>query len=218
MKKNIIILTIALILVAAAVYTVGKYNASSITAKNPEPQEQQSVQDPASTPAPAPEQSDGNNAGQSGNSNAEGSNSQPEEHRINLIRDYNFTLEDLDGNKISLSDFKGKKIFINFWATWCPPCKAEMPYMEELYQETKDSDLVILAVNIGDDKKTVQEFITNNKYSFKVLLDIDAKVGQLYQASSIPTSYFIDTDGHLNDGIVGAMSLDRMKEYVNNLK
>lgn len=242
MKKSIIILAIALILIVASVYTVGKYNANSITAKNPEQQEQQSVQDPASTPTPAPEQSadndteqsDDNNVEQSGDSNAEQSgnsdteesgdndaeqsSSQPEDQRVNLIRDYDFTLEDLDGNNVSLSDFKGKKIFINFWATWCPPCKAEMPDMEKLYQETKDSDLVILAVNIGDDKKTVQEFTTKNEYNFKVLLDLDAKVGRLYQASSIPTSYFVDTEGYLNNGIVGPMSLDTMKEYVNNLK
>ena len=64
----------------------------------------------------------------------------------------NFKLKDLNGVEVSLSDFKGKKVFLNFWASWCPPCKAEMPDLEKLYQETKDSDLVILAVNIGEDK------------------------------------------------------------------
>lgn len=208
MKKNIIIWAVALVLAVVAIYTVNRYNANSGMVENPEPQEQQA--DQTTPPASAPEQSD--------NSNSSATVSQPEEQKINLIKDYDFTLEDLDGNMVSLSDFKGKKIFINFWATWCPPCKAEMPDIEKLYQETKDGDLVILAVNIGDDKRTVQDFITKNKYSFKVLLDTDSKVGELYQASSIPTSYFVDTEGYLDDGRVGAMTLETMKAYVNNLK
>ena len=82
-----------------------------------------------------------------------------------------FKLKDLNGNEISLSQFKGKKVFLNFWATWCPPCKAEMPDIEKVYNETKDSDLVILAVNINEKKDTVKSFIEKSKYHFTVLLD-----------------------------------------------
>lgn len=216
MKKSMIIWILALVLVVVAIYTVSQYKPSPGIAKEPAQQEQKSPEtspeptpDAEPTPTPAVEQN--------GDTVTE-ADSRPAEEKINLIKDYNFTLEDLDGNKVSLSDFEGKKIFLNFWASWCPPCKTEMPDIEKLYQETKDGDLVILAINVGEDKKTVQDFMAKNKYNFKVLLDTDAKVGTLYQASSIPTSYFIDTEGYLDDGRVGAMDLDTMKAYVNKLK
>lgn len=128
-----------------------------------------------------------------------------------------FKLKDLNGKEVSLSDFKGKKVLLNFWATWCPPCKAEMPDLENLYQENKDSDLVILAVNIGEDKETVQSFINKNRYNFNVLLDTDQGVAIDYNIVSIPTSYFIDKEGNIVSKKVGAMTIEEMKSYVKQL-
>lgn len=128
-----------------------------------------------------------------------------------------FTITDLDGNEVSLSDFRGKKVFLNFWATWCPPCKAEMPEIEKVYQETKDSDLVILAVEIGEPLDTVKTFIEDNKYNFKVLLDSDKDVATTYGISAIPTSFFIDEDGNIISKRVGGMTYDEMKEYIDAL-
>lgn len=126
-----------------------------------------------------------------------------------------FTLTDLEGNSVSLKDFRGKNVYLNFWASWCPPCKAEMPDIEKLYQETKGTDLVILAVNIGEDKKTVAKFIGENKYNFKVLLDANSSVAQAYGISSIPVSIFIDKEGNMVNSQVGALSYEQMKGYVN---
>lgn len=206
MKKSIIIWATAIVLVITAVYTINSYNAGAGTAKNPVQQNQETEQTAA---APTPDLSP-DNSSQTEN--------QQEQSKINLMDNYDFVLEDLNGNKVTLSELKGKKVFLNFWATWCPPCKAEMPDIEKLYQETKDSDLVILAVNAGDDKSTVQDFITKNNYNFSVLLDTAGEVSRLYQVTGIPTSYFIDTEGYLDDGISGAISLGAMKEYVNKLK
>ena len=128
-----------------------------------------------------------------------------------------FKLKDLDGKELSLSDLKGKKVFLNFWATWCPPCKAEMPEIEKLYEETKDSDLVIVAVEIGEPLSTVKTFIDSNKYSFKVLLDSDQSVASKYNIASIPTSYFIDVNGNIISKNVGAMNIDQMKGYIKTL-
>ncbi|MHB1392180.1 MAG: TlpA disulfide reductase family protein [Clostridia bacterium] len=204
MKKSVIIWTTAIILMIIAVYTTNTYNAKSSIEKTPPRQNQQTGQ---ATPTPSPTPADSSQSG-----------SQPTKEKINLMADYDFTLEDLNGNKVTLSQLKGKKVFLNFWATWCPPCKAEMPHIEKLYQETKDSDLVILAVNVGEDKKTVQDFIAKNKYNFPVLLDVKGEVSQLYQVSGIPTSYFIDTNGFLNDSVTGGIPFESMKEFVNNLK
>lgn len=206
MKKSIIIWATAIVLVITAVYTINNYNAGSGTVKNPTQQNQETEQTAA---APTP--------GLSPDDSSQRENQQ-EQSKINLMDNYDFVLEDLNGNKVTLSELKGKKVFLNFWATWCPPCKAEMPDIEKLYQETKDSDLVILAINAGDDKSTVQDFITKNNYNFSVLLDTDGEVSRLYQVTGIPTSYFIDTEGYLDDGISGAISLESMKEYVNKLK
>ncbi len=207
MKKNMIIWLTAAILVAIAVYTTGKFNSKQDIVVNPPAQEQQTAQG-SSTPTPTPAQSgDG--------SETEG---QQQPARTNLMKDYDFKLEDLNGNMVSLSDYKGKKVFLNFWATWCPPCKAEMPDIEKLYQETKDSDLVILAVNVGEDKNTVQKFIKDNGYNFPILLDVKGEVSQKYQVTGIPTSYFVDTEGYLDDGATGAIPFESMKKFVADLK
>ena len=204
MKKNIIIWTIAAILVVTAVYTTKNYNANSNTAKNI-PQQNQKAEQSTTTPSPTPV-----DISQLGG--------QPAKKKINLMEDYDFTLEDLQGKKVKLSELKGKKVYLNFWATWCPTCKEEMPHIEKLYQETKDTDLVILTIDVGEDKKTVQDFIAKNNYNFTVLLDVKGEVSQLYQVSGIPTSLFIDTNGFLNDSVTGGLTLESMKEFVNNLK
>jgi len=128
-----------------------------------------------------------------------------------------FKLKDLSGKELSLSDLKGKKVFLNFWATWCPPCKAEMPEIQKLYEETKDSNLVIIAVEIGEPLSTVKSFIDETKYSFKVLLDSDQSVATKYNVASIPTSYFIDVDGNIISKSIGGLNIDQMRAYVKAL-
>jgi len=128
-----------------------------------------------------------------------------------------FKLKDLYGKELSLSDLKGKKVFLNFWATWFPPCKAEMPEIEKLYQETKDSDLVIVAVDMGEPLSTVKSFIDKNKYTFKVLLDSDQSVASKYNIASIPTSFFIDADGTIVSKHVGQMDIDKMRASIKAL-
>ncbi|MCY6485560.1 TlpA disulfide reductase family protein [Clostridium aestuarii] len=133
---------------------------------------------------------------------------------IDYNKDNNFTLADLDENTISLSDYKGKKVFLNFWASWCSPCRSEMPDMDTLYENIKDSDTVMLAVNIGEDKDDVKKFIDNNEFQFKVLLDTKTKVGEQYSVSGIPTSFLIDENGNIVRSITGAMSLKQMQEFI----
>jgi peroxiredoxin len=119
-----------------------------------------------------------------------------------------FTLSDLGGKKVSLSSFKGKVVFLNFWATWCPPCRAEMPSMERLYQKLKDKGLVILAVDLQEDAKSVRKFVSEHKLTFPVLLDSDGKVGGTYGARSIPTSYIVGRNGNVLGGTIGGREWD----------
>ena len=152
-------------------------------------------------------------------SNATQNNDSTKSDQINtnVTKAIDFKLKDLNGKELSLSDLKGKKVFLNFWATWCPPCKAEMPEIEKLYQETKDSDLVIVSIEIGEPLGTVKSFIDTNKYNFKVLLDPDQSVAAKYNIASIPTSYFIDEDGNIISKKMGAMDINEMKGYIKSL-
>jgi peroxiredoxin len=127
-----------------------------------------------------------------------------------------FELKTLAGDTVKLSDLKGKKVMLNFWATWCPPCKAEMPAMEEFHKEAGD-EVVILAVNI-DPHLDVKAFVDENGITFPIPLDEQDKVNETYQVLSIPTTYFIDTKGNIGNKYIGAMNLDAMKQYTKDLK
>ena len=117
-----------------------------------------------------------------------------------------FSLKNLDGDDISLSSYRGKLVFLNFWATWCGPCREEMPSMQALYDNLNEAGFEIVAVNLQESQRTVSKFINQNGYTFPVLLDSNGKVGGTYGARSIPTSYLIDTDGNAVGFIVGSRS------------
>ena len=108
-----------------------------------------------------------------------------------------FDLPGLDGQRVRLSDFRGKKaVFLNFWATWCPPCRLEMPTIEKAYQEFKTRGLEILAVSIdAGPKRAVKDFMQEFKLTFPALLDPDMEVMQLYRLFSIPATILIDKQG-----------------------
>ena len=136
---------------------------------------------------------------------------------VNQSTAIDFKLKDFEGKEITLSSLKGKNVYLNFWATWCPPCKGELPDIEKLYEETKNSDLVILAVDINEPIFTVKAFVDSNKYNFKVLLDLDGSVAQKYNITGIPASYFIDKEGKVVYKKVGAMNMEEMREAVKSL-
>ncbi len=133
-----------------------------------------------------------------------------------------FGLTTLGGEKVKLSDYKGKKVILNFWATWCPPCKAEMPHMEKYYEKNADKENVeILAVNLTSmDKgeKKVKEFVDGYGLTFPILLDAEGKIGEEYQAFTIPTTYMIDTKGNIQHKIVGPMNEDMMGKMVAGME
>ena len=117
-----------------------------------------------------------------------------------------FTLTDLDGNQVSLSDFRGKVVFINFWATWCPPCRAEMPEIEALYQQYKTKDVVVIGVDILETDDKVRQFVERGGYSWIFVIDSTGTVSANYNINAIPTSYFIDREGIIRAVNIGAMT------------
>ena len=110
----------------------------------------------------------------------------------------NFSLEDLNGQKVELKNFKGKVIFLNFWATWCGPCKEEMPSMETLWQWYKGKDFLLLGISVDyGGVKTVKEYIERQRYTFRVLIDSRSKTLDLYEVKAIPTTLMIDRKGQI---------------------
>ena len=119
-----------------------------------------------------------------------------------------FKLQSLDGQTVSLGDFRGKPVLLNFWATWCPPCRFEMPFLQEIFEnkEWSGKGLVILTIDIGENPSRVKEFMENYDLSFPVLLDTDQNLALEYNIRAIPTTFFIDKDGIIQDIKVGAFS------------
>jgi thiol-disulfide isomerase/thioredoxin len=105
-----------------------------------------------------------------------------------------FTLPDLSGTNVSLADFKGKVVLLDFWATWCGPCRQTMPLLEKLQQDVP-RDLVLLAINLQDTREDVQHFVAARQIKSRVLLDSEGEVGRAYQSESIPMQVVIDREG-----------------------
>lgn len=115
-----------------------------------------------------------------------------------------FTLMNMQGEPVSLSQYRGKVVILNLWATWCPPCREEMPSMEGLYQKYKDQGLVILAVSADENgKKAVSQFLQRTPYSFPILLDSDSVVQNAYGVFRFPESFIIDRNGIVVKKIIG---------------
>ena len=116
-----------------------------------------------------------------------------------------FTLDTLEGNQLTLSDFRGKVVMVNLWASWCPPCRAEMPTLEQIYQENKAQGLEVLAVNTTDQdsESAAANFAQEFGLTFPILLDRDGSVSKRYQLLALPTTYFIDRRGIIRAVIPG---------------
>lgn len=132
----------------------------------------------------------------------------------------NFTLQSLDGTDISLSDYIGRPVLINFWATWCAPCRREMPELVKAYNEHENEGFVILAVDLAhqDDIDAVQAFVEEFEMTFPVLLDETGEVSdELYNLIGLPMSVFINREGRIVHIYVGLMLPDQIDEFVNEI-
>ncbi|GKV65831.1 MULTISPECIES: redoxin domain-containing protein [unclassified Sporosarcina] len=131
-----------------------------------------------------------------------------------------FTLETLAGETVTLSELKGKKVILNFWATWCPPCKAEMPHMESFYSKLTEEDQVeLIAVNVTESEKLgiseVENFVESYKLSFPIPLDETAQVTHTYGVFSMPTTFMIDTKGRIAQKVIGPLDEKTLNELVD---
>lgn len=143
------------------------------------------------------------------------------DEEVKTIPAIDFTLKDQYGNTHTLSDYKGKTVFLNFWATWCSPCRAEMPDIQKLYEEfqQEEEDIVILGVaapNLGREKSEegIKGFLEENGYTYPVLMDTEAEAFQAYGINSFPTTFMIDKDGNVFGYIPGQLSEETMRDII----
>ncbi|SES81449.1 Peroxiredoxin [Oceanobacillus limi] len=132
-----------------------------------------------------------------------------------------FKLEQINHNNevetIRLSDYEGKGIMLNFWGTWCGPCEAEMPYMQELYPEYKEKGIEIIAVDLNDTRLNVEKFVDKYGLTFPIPYDNKGVVSDLYKIGPMPTTFFINPEGEIVEKIEGGLTLERLEGHLNDI-
>lgn len=127
----------------------------------------------------------------------------------------NFVLQDLQGRSIQLSQYRGKVVVLNFWATWCIPCKDEMPLLQK-YADTLKSKVIVLGVNSQEAIVDVKAFVDANAISFPIALDGNGEILRKFLVHNYPTTFFIDPNGILRDQHIGTLSDELMNGYLRN--
>ena len=122
----------------------------------------------------------------------------------------NFALQYPNNKTLTLADFRGKPVIVNFWATWCPPCRREMPGLVKAYEAHKDEGLVIIEVDVAEPAEAVAQFVKSYQMTMPVVLDSRQEVTRLYRTDSFPTSFFIDKDGVIQARWVGYLPEDQL--------
>ena len=161
------------------------------------------------------------NAGSAKDTADSGDAPQAETDNAAAIPAPDFTLQDQYGNVHTFSDYKGKTVFLNFWATWCPPCRAEMPEIQEIYEEYGEnaSDVIILGIaspNVGREgsAEDIAAFLSENNYTYPVIMDTDGLIAYYYGISAYPTTFMIGTDGNIFGYVTGQITKDIMKSII----
>jgi len=108
-----------------------------------------------------------------------------------------FDLRDPEGKPVRLADFAGKPLIVNFWATWCPPCRAEMPSLERAWQALKPEGIGVIAINVGEESEVIDRFTMETEVSFPLPMDLETRVISQWQVRGLPTTYVVDADGKL---------------------
>jgi len=119
-----------------------------------------------------------------------------------------FSLKDINGKSYDLTEYRGRVVIVNFWTTWCPPCRFELPSMERAYQKFKQQGIEILAINVGEDADTIFTFTVDYPVTFPLLMDLDSQVINNYPVIGLPTTYIIDTEGRLVYRAIGTREWD----------
>ena len=194
MKNKVVLIIIAVLFVAALIVSVRIYGRLSEKTDPPANTQSQSVPE-ENTSAPS--------------------------ETVSIEKATDFYAFDLNGNKVTLAEKIGKPVVVNFWATWCPPCKAELPHFEKLYKEL-GGEVEFMMVDMTDGKREtvndVKDFVEENGYTFPVYCDSEQNAAMTYSVYSIPVTLFIDKDGNLSDMRIGVLDEETLKSGIEKIK
>jgi peroxiredoxin len=126
----------------------------------------------------------------------------------------NFQLQDISGEYVAISDFEGNVILLNFWATWCAPCRLEMPLLETHFREFADENFVILPINLQESAREVNQFVQETGMTFPVLLDSDGSVAEMYRILGYPSTILIDSAGRIQRIHIGILTEPQLRDYL----
>lgn len=144
-----------------------------------------------------------------------------EEENIDKIKSPDFKVYDINDKEVNLSDYKGKNLVINFWASWCPPCKYEMPYFQNATNKYKNKNIEILMLNLTDgERETVdsaKKYMKENNFDMNLLFDKDFNGAKAYQVQGIPRTIFIDEEGYIIKDHTGAIEQDILYDNIDKL-
>jgi peroxiredoxin len=129
-----------------------------------------------------------------------------------------FALVDMQGNKHRLSEYRGQGVFLNFWGTWCPPCKKEMPYINNQYHQYKDKGVQVLTVDIQESELAVNQFADRLKLDFPIMIDTDKEVMNTYGIDPLPATFLIDKNGEVVQYYTGELTEDKIREFMEKIK
>lgn len=129
----------------------------------------------------------------------------------------NFTLSSLEGENVSLKELKGKVVLINFWGSWCDPCKKEMPLIQSAYEKYKNQGFEVLAINMDESKFVVTSFLKQNQLKLPVLLSKDSETGNDYGVYKLPASFMIDKEGRIKQMYEGELTREQLDRWINEL-
>lgn len=128
-----------------------------------------------------------------------------------------FELATLDGKKVKLSELRGKGVLVNFWATWCPPCREEMPAIQEMYEKYEPLGFEVVAVNIAESDVTAEAFARQLNLTFPIVMDRERDVVRLYRVGPLPSSYFIDPEGKVHTKFTGEINIAQLEPLINEI-
>jgi thiol-disulfide isomerase/thioredoxin len=129
-----------------------------------------------------------------------------------------FELKNLNGDAVSLYDYWGSPVLLNFWATWCGPCRYEMPFLQDIYEEWQDDGLIIITINLRESSDKIRQFMKEYELTFPVLLDTGGEISRKYFVTGIPTTYFLDEYGVIKVKKVGSFtSKQQIEDYVKEI-
>ncbi|PFP27339.1 thiol-disulfide oxidoreductase [Bacillus sp. AFS073361] len=129
-----------------------------------------------------------------------------------------FALVDMQGKKHQLSDYRGQGVFLNFWGTWCPPCKKEMPYINNQYHQYKDKGVQVLTVDIQESELAVNQFAERLKLDFPIMIDTDKEVMNTYGIDPLPATFLIDKNGEVVNYYTGELTEEKVREFMEKIK